>query len=449
MMQKISLATCCFVLMFFAGSVLAFLTPVFQVPDEPNHFARAYQISEAHFTSPAREDDNGNKNLTADVPDVFFQKKYVNDLANNYGRYSFEDIKTFVHEPLNNDVRSTRIIRNTGRYAPLVYFPQALGGFLARYFGGSAGVIFYAMRFGAVLFSSMCMTLAITLLPEKKFLILLLALMPMTMAECASVAADAVVCSGCILVSAYILSLTRKNDVLTSQQKITLICAAVAVGLLKQVYGTIMLLYFLVPFERMRPRKRYFLFGIMLLAVCLFSSLAWTYFASVEDTALPLSTKANFREQIQYFSGNIFHCLSMFIKSNIKQARGYFHSFIATLAWLNLPFPKWFKYLYALMLIIAGVNGSLALKIRDRLIILLGIMSTLIAMDVFEYLTWTPPGAQYVEGIQGRYFIPVALMAFTIISFRPFLKHENELALSVGSFSVFMTLVKTFMHFYR
>jgi uncharacterized membrane protein len=34
---------------------------------------------------------------------------------------------------------------------------------------------------------------------------------------------------------------------------------------------------------------------------------------------------------------------------------------------------------------------------------------------VIQYLTWTVPGAPVVDGLQGRYFLPPALMLVTLL----------------------------------
>jgi uncharacterized membrane protein len=49
------------------------------------------------------------------------------------------------------------------------------------------------------------------------------------------------------------------------------------------------------------------------------------------------------------------------------------------------------------------INGNQRLWI---LTICLGV-SVLIALSM--YLTWTPPGEDLIEGIQGRYFLPIAV----------------------------------------
>lgn len=177
-------------LMLFAGTVLVFLTPVYQLPDSQNHFMRAWQISEGIFLSPHEERGDGKSDLTAEVPAVFLQEKFTFDLWLSEGRYSFGDIENFLAMPLNDSERVKESINNTGPYAPIVYFPQALAAYITRSLGCTAGQIFYAMRFFAMLFAVLCVFSAMHILPEKNLLIFLISMMPMYLAESASVSSE-------------------------------------------------------------------------------------------------------------------------------------------------------------------------------------------------------------------------------------------------------------------
>ena len=68
-------------------------------------------------------------------------------------------------------------------------------------------------------------------------------MMPMFLFQ-ASSSADAVVNGVCVLGAAWLLSLRRESAQLTLMNCALLILLAVCLGLLKQVYGVLLLLYF-------------------------------------------------------------------------------------------------------------------------------------------------------------------------------------------------------------
>ena len=53
-------------------------------------------------------------------------------------------------------------------------------------------------------------------------------------------------------------------------------------------------------------------------------------------------------------------------------------------------------------------NGREALQMRVALI--LGAIVSAICVFGALYITWTPPGAATADGVQGRYFLPLALI---------------------------------------
>ena len=446
-LHKIKFEWLCFIFLFFTGTVLSFLTPVYQLPDEVAHFARAWQISEFTFISPVKNSENGKKDWMSYVPSVFLEK-YMHNLFQAQGRYSFNDVKEFLSAPLN-DVLIELKISNTGTYAPIIYFPQALFGYLVRIFGGTAGQIYYAMRIGAVFFAALCMFWSIRLLPEKGLLIFLLGMMPMFLAESASTSADCVLYGTCIFVSAYILSLTKTREKLTAKQIFVLIFMSILIGLLKQIYGTIILLYFLIPYERLGTRRNYILFGLFLLVVCLVSSFAWLYVSVAKSgVSTAIGEKANIEEQIKFFMSDPVRGCMILIRSNIAQLLFYAGNFIGILGWLTVYMPMWFYFLYAVFLIAGALFGKLNINLWHRLIMMTGCLSTLLAIDFYEYFTWTASGALWLEGVQGRYFIPISLMGLSLFSFFPRLKYENIIALFAGLLSMIVAIIATFLYFY-
>ena len=437
-----------FVLIF--GSAMAFLTPVYQIPDEPNHFARAYQVSELTFICPIATDEDGIQWQVSSIPSVFFDEKYTHDLVKK--KYSWRDIGDFLSTSINPDIR-TEIRTNAGPYAPLLYMPQAIMGFLARSLGCTAGAVFYAMRLGAVLFVAACVFLSIRFLPEKGLLIFLLAMTPMVLCESASNSADAMLYGCCFLFSAYLLFLSKNEKHLTVLEMTLLLLMAAAMGLLKQVYGTILLLYFLIPWQRMGSKKRYFIFGTSLLVVCLGVSFSWLHISGalsqVTLTTPMIRGGVNMHEQIQFILYNPWRFFKVLVNTFRWYSEFYVMSFIGILGWLTILLPRWYYVAYTVAIVLASVaGGEFSLKLWQRILILSGFIASGLALTTLMYVAWTEPGYAVVEGIQGRYFIPLALMTLTAFSYGRRIKHEKTFACIAGLVSAFITLLKTIQHFY-
>jgi uncharacterized membrane protein len=96
--------------------------------------------------------------------------------------------------------------------------------------------------------------------------------------------------------------------------------------------------------------------------------------------------------------------------------RGYLETFIGRLGWLDTPLPH--AYLGAATAILglaalAALLGPRGERIGavSRLVIVACVLLCTVGVFAIQYLTWTIPGHAVVDGIQGRYFLPLAMVA--------------------------------------
>lgn len=457
--KKIGYNRLYFAMIITFGIVLTFLTPPVQVPDEPNHFYRIYQISEGNFISPSTEtsDINGEKiYYCAEVPTSFQELGRIGVKEHGIieGKNYF-DLK-FVGElfslPLDSDSKEKRVIPNTGSYSPLVYAPQALFAFLAGKIFDTVGAVFYGARLGAVIFAALCIYLSIRILPEKKFLILAVAFMPMFLFEIASCSADAVIYSVAILSTAYLFSLAKSAAPISAREIFFLAAAAISLGLAKSVYGTILALYLLIPAERFGGKLKFYCGGIFFAAVFLIAALGWMDFSknglNVSPAMAPFQN-VNFEGQIEFVKNNPLHFLKATFNSlKTPHFDGHFESFVGILGWLTVRLPNVFYFLYSFVLMAGGVLGNLNLKKSQRVLIIFATLPTVFVIFLYDYITWTAVGAAEILGFQGRYVIPLAVMFLAAFSCTENKSFENKFIAVAGCISALVTFWKIADYFY-
>jgi len=472
-----------FVILFF-GICLRIVTPPFQMLDEIQHFPRAWQVSEGKFLSPVakvREIENGNNPITvgvvrwadavekfnlhnedekfliAEVPRSLMPYDFTLNFANKFNQVDFETAKKFLSTPVTYSDKESHLIPNIGQYSPLAYFPQALAAFFGRHLNFSAGAIYYAMCFASLFFVAICVFFAMKILPEKKFLIFLIASMPMFLAEIISTSADAVTYGICLLGSAWLLSQRKNFNAITCREIFLLIIFSVCLGLLKSVYGTILILYFLMPRQRFKNVLHFAGFGIFLLVLELTVAGVWSYFAiTANEVELfsnfylghadvdPLLQKNFILESPTAFLNAVFNTLTFG-----ENAKFFIKTFVGRLGSYNIFLPSYFVASYMVTLIFCGgFLGNLGLKIFQRFLIFFVIMVSVTGIFVIEYIIWSPVGGNLIEGIQGRYFIPVALFGFSIFSCLSPPKYANLIVLLIGIFSALVTIWTTYSAFY-
>ena len=452
----------------FFGLMILFMRPPYRLMDEPVHFARAWQISEGIFLSPLKIYD-GEKNFgwenrspeaatekmySASVPSSLVPEKFMFAIEDDSTKvkFSLDELKKFLATPLNVDEREEGLIPNTGVYPPLTYFPQAVAAFIGRILNLNAGIIFYLMGLSGLIFVAACVYWSMKFLPEARQLIFLIAMLPMFLIEAASTSADAVTFGVCLFGTAWLLSLRNSTEKFSRAEIFGLIILSLMLACSKSVYGTILLLYFFIPHERF---KKFWALGAAVLFLNLFVSTAWSWL-SVKASGVELYTnyylgftETNAAAQKIFVTEHPLAFFSAMINSFIELPVLYWSNFIGSWGFLwNVNLPSIFYELYGIILIFFALTNGLQLKIHERVLLIFAAVVSMIGFFFVHYLKWTAVGRDLVIGVQGRYFIPIALMIFGAFSILPPMRHKNLIALAAGIFSGVAMLSANFSAFY-
>jgi uncharacterized membrane protein len=94
--------------------------------------------------------------------------------------------------------------------------------------------------------------------------------------------------------------------------------------------------------------------------------------------------------------------------------RAYLETFVGQLGWLDTALPCAYHAAAHAMLGIAAMAAMLGLRgerisVGSCLVIAVGLLLSVAGVFAIQYLTWTVPGHATVEGVMGRYFLPIAL----------------------------------------
>ncbi len=92
----------------------------------------------------------------------------------------------------------------------------------------------------------------------------------------------------------------------------------------------------------------------------------------------------------------------------------YGAGFVGIFGWLDTPLPRPAMVLWGLLLLAAALTGgdpALALAAWQRQLAAAITGAALLLLSLSQYVIWTPLGAGFVDGLQGRYFLPLAPVA--------------------------------------
>lgn len=396
----------CLLVVLICATPLLFITPPFQVPDEQQHFFRAYQISEGSLYAVVRDGAAG-----ATLPSSLIEttNKFLGSRSlhgeRTVSKFSVFSLKENLGKDLRPDDREFIAFTGAAFYSPIPYIPQALAMFVGRKLGFGPLDLMYFARIANLLVALMLISVATRLTPYNKSAFMLVSLLPMSLTLFSSISADSLVIGTAFLFLALSFQAFEKKYWSTKSYVAALICAIVFCSI-KIVYAPLILISAPAFFQSKNIKKN-LLCQIILFLVPVLVTYLWL--RSVSDLIVPPKVDTNIAEQLQF----VKHQPWMFVKAMIHgiiSSSFYFFMIIGILGWLSVKLYSISYFIPVLALSAALFSRSTINVRRDSLILgwwLILSASCITLIFLALYLYWNPVGAYAVDGVQGRYFTPL------------------------------------------
>lgn len=433
------------------GIIFLIITPPFQVPDEINHFYRSYQISEGTFVA-----ERFDQRVGGEIPEscVTITKPFLKMRGQMHEKTNFKTIWEQASTPLNERDKIFVDFPNTALYAPVSYAPQAFSIFILRKLNLPPLFIFYGARLFTLLFWVFFIFLSIQIIPIYKWLMVLLALLPMSIYTNMSLSADVITNLLSFLLIALIFKHTLSGKKFEKQDYWLFILLTVLVASAKLVYTPIIILFALIPVNKFKSTRSYFLeFGILLL-IGFVTALFWSnyinqlyltysdYNPNFRD-GIDLIKGADVHKQLNYILSHGLYIFKVFAHSIYRSFSMYYYSYIGTFGWLDTKLPAGvISISYLLIFFIAIVENPKTIKLNlTQRLITLGTFIIIIALVLLsQHLSWDPVGGDRIVTIQGRYLIPALPLLFILLNYSKIHLHTPVIILTI----IFTIIILTF-----
>lgn len=439
----------------FFGFLMIFITPPALVGDEPNHFFRAYQISEGTIVGQKIDNLSGGW-LPKSVLDT--NRKLVGEIEmNHHIKFDVNLIWELRRMPFNEDEKVFVPFHNTVVYSPVPYIPQVVGIIIGKAFNASAlGLIYFARIVNLIFFLALAY-FAIKKTPVHKWVFCFLWLTPTTVFQAASASVDAFTFGICFLViSHFLFYALNENSKIGTRDVIKIFVFCLLAVLSKQAYVFLPLLFLIIPHRKFKSTAVYLIIFFTLTAICFAAVGAWSYI--VKPIFMPYRGDIiiNPDEQLSFIINNPFNFLKIVVVSYINFGAYYFVTFFGQLTWLDLFVPKWLTVF--LFIIVTGIalldkNSAVNVSRFDKTVFAAIIVGTAIIISTLLYMTWSPIGGDRVAGIQGRYFIPIAPLIFLLfynhrLKWNIFSRYAPIIVYLTVTFSLLITLNSIITRYY-
>ncbi|WP_394818631.1 DUF2142 domain-containing protein [Sorlinia euscelidii] len=387
-------------------------TPISEIPDEPNHFARALQISEGHFYSKRVAPNDSGGYFPADMMRVLHAYDDVNfhaDQRVTAGRLAFVKQNGW-----GGPVKYYGIA-NTAVNPPWSYPGVVVGIWLGRAFHFSVFTTFMLARALTGLLAVTLTSLAIALCRRGALFLVALASMPMTLHLFGSCSQDALLISAAFLAAAL---LTRQGD---GAPPSWALIWGVGFCFIAFVGKPPMLVFAILPV--LTTPLIWFWRWLVSLAIPFIVSIGWALTGIRWGKAAYESVDGKSEHgQIQYLLHHPLQFPGTMLRTFHLQGQHLSEQFIGVLGWLDTFLPRAFyvaSVIFALILLafyLPKIRQS-AWETRRVVMTLTVVICATILVCISLYVIWTIVGQDEIIGLQGRYFIPVA--AFLIVAMRP------------------------------
>ncbi len=396
------------------GSIpLVLLTPPFQVPDEVQHFYRAFQLSDLRIRAEVQNGVSGGT-LPDSLPELVKSSVYTRD-GIFYPATPAPITKTLklASIPLDSSTRRFVAFPGSAFYSPLPYFPQVLGIAVGRLFGLGPLYLLYLGRLFNCLAALGLVGLAVYLMPVAGEFVMVVGLLPMSLFLYASLSPDAAVISCALLFVAMSFSASIHGNWRTWELAMAAAAAAVLCSV-KPTYAPI-LLAGVVP-EILRWGKASFVVRaqVILVAVALGVTAGWLLFARSTMTS-PLGGG---HPSLQLFFILYHPAFFMRALAHTLRFRVTFDLYLGTVGefgWHTVPLHPVFIYLLPLANFVIvwklGTRGSVERSALCALWYLALALASAVLVMIAMYLMSTQVGQTEATGLQGRYFIPILVLA--------------------------------------
>jgi uncharacterized membrane protein len=431
----------------FFGLLFLFLTPPMQVPDEPAHFLRAWQISEGNLFAD-REDNRVGGWMPLSLEK--FSHPYWHTIFPGLP-VTIDTLISSSRIETNAGTRKFKDFNNTALYSPVCYAPQATGIFLCRVFGVNPFYCFYAGRLFALLTWLSCVFFAIRTMPFQRWLMAILALLPMSVYQNMSFSADVMTNAVTFMFVAFILRYAYDLQPVDRRRLLILAAMCFLLVSVKSIYCVLLLLLLLIPRYYFGGPKHYFLKMLMLLIVSLGSVVLWTsllkpalityeeYNPNFRDD-LSIVAGANSALQLNYILKHGLYIFDVVGRSIISAFNMYSTGYIGTFGWLSVKLPVVLvvmTYFFLIALAFNDANRHIRIRFKDRVILIMVFVMLFFFIFISQHLIWDPVGGSVISNIQGRYLIPVMPLFF--IAFKNnLLRHSKTYIVFALVFFIFL-----------
>ncbi|HAQ63190.1 MAG TPA: hypothetical protein DCR23_01885 [Ruminococcaceae bacterium] len=392
--------------MVIIAAVSSIILPPHTVPDETAHYKTAYAYSNVLM---GVSKDPASKTLLIRKCD--WQNRSSKLSTQKYIK-TFTDFEVFTDETELIEVEASFV--STSPF--YVYIPQTIGITLGRILHLSKTVTFYLARLLNFVFYIIAFYFALKIIPFGKTAFAVIGLFPIAIQQAMSVSSDVFINAVAFLVAANALSFIYSEKEITLKRIVVFLVFSVLLAPCKIVYFALPFMTLLIPKEKLPSKPKRFAVKYLIPAAALITMLAIEFgniasHMAKETSGTPLSDVPTY--SIHY----IFSDTEDFVLLVLRTLREYSSFYISSamsnsLGSAQISTSSVLTVIFCCLLLLGLVpvkNDADRIKVHeaDKLLAGIIIIGTAALVMLSMFTSWTPSNFDLIQGVQGRYLLPV------------------------------------------
>ena len=445
------------VVMLIFGLGYMYVFPAMSAPDEIAHFISAYKISNKMLGKQATVKD-GHVIIRA-------QDLWIEDVD---GEYTFDKSKSeeekvlIPEEGSHGKIISSKLeetsykvfyaegnIRGVDNYIsfggkdyekaqslhapvntiPSVYFLPATGITVARIMGLNSIYLVLFGRMANLILFILFGTLGIYFLPKFKEFIFLVSLLPTTIELAASYSYDAVMISSMIFFVSFVFFLAHEKKEFDIKDLIIVSLIAGLVLPCKMVYFPMLLMLFSIPLYKFKFRgkvdgkikKENIAFFLASAVVVL---LSWVFAMYLVNRSTVVGYSTSNTSSLEW-AGEESYTIGYLLHNKLKAVKLFYNTLLLQLEYyhktmfgaylghaddvVGIPYIGFLVLNIGMIFSVFGEAKEKQLLVKERVLTGISIFFVIFLVLLSMLIAWTPISSEFIEGVSGRYFIPVLL----------------------------------------
>jgi uncharacterized membrane protein len=392
------------------GLLFVYASPPWGANDEDRHFFNSYFYS----TGQNGMRQNG-KRVGGDLPEsvVKTASAYQGLVFSPTVKLSRNRIEQSARVPLD-EARTVFYDNPSFGVNPFAFSPYIAGIWISRFIDSNPVHLLWGARIAGLLTYLALVFVAIRTIPIHKWVLVAVALTPMTLYQASSVTYDMLCISLAYLLLALIVRFAVRDQPVSTGELALFFFVAVLQRYAKDAYFLFPFLFFLIPRQNIGSNIRVAAIFLLLCALVALPRFTWDIYIRSLDLEGGTSLQSDFvfdgGKQVAFYLQRPLEFIAYLWLNVVSQSRVWISGAVGRFGYAYATLPGAVVFMHGLALLALSVLDSSTVNTFSRwqktLIATIGAGSVALIIVGF-FVVGTPVGGHELFGVQGRYFLPI------------------------------------------